>query len=35
MTNNYENAMVEKKNFMLPEMLEGEFTSEEIGRAHV
>ena len=26
MTNNYENAMVEKKNFMLPEMLEGEYT---------
>ena len=30
MTNNYENAMVEKKNFMLPEMLDGDFTSEEL-----
>ena len=30
MYNNNENAMVEKKNFMLPEMLEGEFTSEEL-----
>ena len=30
MTNNYENAMVEKKNFMLPEMLDGDFSSEEL-----
>lgn len=30
MYNNNDNAMVEKKNFMLPEMLEGEFTSEEL-----
>ena len=30
MTNNYENAMVEKKNFTLPEMLDGDFSSEEL-----
>ena len=30
MTNNYENAMVENKNFMLPDMIAGEFTSEDM-----
>lgn len=30
MTNNYENAMVEKKNFTLPDMMDNDFTSEEL-----
>ena len=30
MTNNYENALVENKNFMLPDMVAGEFTSEDM-----
>ncbi len=30
MANLYENAMVETKNFVLPEMLEGDFSSEEL-----
>ena len=30
MTNNYENALVENKNFMLPDMVDGDFTSEEL-----
>jgi len=30
MTNNYENAMVEKKNFTLPDMIAGEFTNEDM-----
>ena len=30
MTNNYENATVEKKNFILPEMLDGDFSNDEL-----
>ena len=30
MTNNYENAMIQKKNFALPDMIAGEFTNEDM-----